>query len=253
MYLKYTTTGYLFISPEDDCKMIVNVMLDTDYHEEFCLAVDFSPEFVARLMEAGFLVMSSKIWDDKEPVIAEPEEIDPIFSGSVPQYLLLPKLHLERSALFFENLIIKKSIKRFLPRYELRPDVEFERIVDRCVEKHGDDWLTSPLVDCIKKIRYLNKTGVYPMSFALYRGGELVAGEFGVVCGDVYTSYSGYYDEDNAGTVQLILTTQYLSKQGFSFFDLGMPLNYKDDLGAVNITPVEFVSLFRGIKKEAVS
>jgi len=247
MYLKYTSAGYLFISPEDDCETIVDAMLLTGYNEEFCLANNFEPEFVARLMEAGFLVMSMVIKNEDD----EDEE---------PLYILLPKLHIERSALFFDNLHIKKSIRKFFNGrknlYELRADAEFDRIADRCVEKHGADWLTPPLVDCIKKIRnsvsssdsraaLLPALNAYPASFGLYRDGELVAGEFGVVCGSVYTSYSGYYDEENAGTVQIILTTNYLKEHGFSFFDLGMPLKYKTDLGAIDINPQEFVQLFR--------
>jgi Leu/Phe-tRNA-protein transferase len=249
MYLHYTSTGYLLISPEDNCHRIVDAMLAIGYTEEFCIALDFSPEFVARLMEAGFLVMSSEI--DRE----EDGDQD---SENGPEYILLPKLHLVRSALFFENLHIKKSIRRFLNRYELRPDTDFELILDRCVQVHGADWLTPPLVSSIKKIRKNARTiqpvlsagdrraaAVYPTSFALYREGKLVAGEFGVIAGRVYTSYSGYYDEDNAGTVQMILTTRYLEQQDFSFFDLGMPLEYKSDLGATDISPEEFVPLFR--------
>ena len=241
MRLRYTRSGLLFISPDDDCRAIVDAMLVTDYNEDFCISDDFSPEFVKRLMEAGFLIMSAKITED---------------DNEKPEYVLLPKLHLERSALFFENLHVKKSITRFLDKYKLRADAEFNRIVDRCVEKHGDGWLTPPLVECIKKIRedspektedrLVPVTGVYPASFALYRGDELAAGEFGIVCGKVYTSYSGFYDEDNAGTVQLLLAARHLQEQGFSFFDLGMPLDYKSDLGAANINPHEFVRLFRG-------
>ena len=238
MYLHYTPIGWLYIFPQDDCGAIVDAMVATDYDKEFCVAEGFDPEFTARLMEAGFLVMSVNIGEDE------------------PDYIMLPKLHLERSVLFFEKLRVKKSIRRFLTRYELRADVEFDRIVDRCVEKHGEEWLTPPLVDCIKKIRSRapgsQEKGrlepaphAYPASFALYRDGELAAGEFGVVCGNIYTSYSGFYEEDNAGTVQLILTARYLQEHGFSFMDLGMPLDYKTDLGAVDITPKEFVRLFR--------
>jgi Leu/Phe-tRNA-protein transferase len=242
MHLNYTLSGHIYISPEDDCRAVVNAMLALDYDEEFCIARDFSPEFVSKLMEAGFLAMSANLAEEDDE----------------PYYILLPKLHLVRSALFFENLHIKKSIRRFLDRYELRADAEFDRIIDRCVEKHGGDWLTPPLVDCIKKIRKSHPDGpensgrlvpapnARPASFALYRDGELTAGEFGVVCGSVYTSYSGFYDEDNAGTVQLILAARYLQEQGFLFFDLGMPLDYKNDLGAVDISPPEFVQLFRG-------
>jgi len=256
VYLRYTLSGHIYISPEDDCHDITDAILATEYDQDFCLAGDFEPEFIARLMEAGFLVMSVNLSEEGEP-----------------DYILMPRLHLVRSALFFENLHIKKSIRRFLNRYELRPDAEFESILDRCVEKHNSDWLTPPLVDCIKKIRRacdnigggdtggggaLGNTGgendsgrlvpsdnARPASFALYREGKLVAGEFGVVCGKVYTSYSGFYDEDNAGTVQIILAALHLQEQGFLFLDLGMPLDYKKDLGAVDISAEEFVSLFR--------
>jgi len=240
MELKYTLSGYIYIAPSDDCNEVVDAMLETNYSEEYCLAEVFTPDFIAKLMEAGFLVMSLNL------------------SKEDPFYILLPKLHLVRSALFYENLHIKKSIRKLLTRYELRADADFDYIIDRCVEKHGDDWLTVPLVDSIKKIRQnaienrptqetLSPVPyAYPASFALYRDGKFAAGEFGVVCGKVYTSYSGFYDEDNAGTVQLILAARYLQEHGFSFFDLGMPLDYKSDLGAVDITPEEFVRLFRG-------
>jgi Leu/Phe-tRNA-protein transferase len=241
MHLYFTPAGWLYISPDDDCGAIVDAMLAIDYNEEFCIAEGFDPEFTARLMEAGFLVMSANIREDGEPF-----------------YIMLPKLHLERSVLFFEDLHVKKSIRRFLNRYELRADAEFDRILDRCVEKHDSDWLTPPLVDCIKKVRHAALDGgaeagrlkpsdyAYPASFALYRDGKLAAGEFGVVCGKVYTSYSGFYEEDNAGTVQIILAARYLQEHGFSFFDLGMPMDYKTDLGAVDIDPRAFVQLFRG-------
>jgi Leu/Phe-tRNA-protein transferase len=240
MELKYTLSGYIYITPSDDCREVVDAMLETNYSEEYCLADSFAPDFIAGLMEAGFLVMSVNISEEDS------------------FYVLLPKLHLVRSALFYKNLHIKKSIRKLLNRYELRADADFDYIIDRCVEKHGDDWLTVPLVDSIKKIRQNAIANLpaqetlspvpyaYPASFALYRDGKFAAGEFGVVCGKVYTSYSGFYDEDNAGTVQLILAARYLQEHGFSFFDLGMPLKYKSDLGAVDITPEEFVRLFRG-------
>jgi len=198
-------------------------------------------------MAAGFLVMSTGFGNaDDEDAEASRESASP---EPEEQYILLPKLHLTRSALFFDNLHIKKSVRRYLDRYELRPDADFELIVNRCQEIHGDDWLTAPLVAAIGNIRQNRLHGVYPMSFALYRNDKLVAGEFGVKAGKVYTSYSGYYDESNAGTVQLILTTRWLRENGFAFFDLGMPMDYKTALGATDISPEEFIALFRAARR----
>ena len=240
MILHFTETGLLIILPRDNPRRIVDAMLETGYNEEFCVSLDFTPDFIARLMAAGFLVMSVKAADDAdEDAAANPETAPP------EQYILLPKLHLTRSALFFGNLHIKKSVKRYLDRYELRPDADFDFIVNRCQEIHGKDWLTGPLIAAVRDIRKDRLHGVYPMSFALYRDDKLVAGEFGVKVGKVYTSYSGYYDESNAGTVQLILATRYLEENGFAFFDLGMPMEYKTALGAQDISPEDFVALFR--------
>ena len=225
MFLRYTEDGFLVIFPEDDLPRIVDAMLETNYSEEFCVSLDFTPEFIARLMQAGFLVMSVQLSNDN--------------------FILLPKLHLVRSALFFDRLHVKRSIKRRLSRYELRFDSDFDRILDRCLEVHGEDWLTPPLVHAIRTIRKHRLCGLKPTSFGLYRDGKLVAGEFGIQLGRVYTSYSGYYDESNAGTVQLILATRYLQQNGFAFFDLGMPMEYKNDLGAIDISPEEFVAHFR--------
>jgi Leu/Phe-tRNA-protein transferase len=172
--------------------------------------------------------------------------------------IILPKLHLERSALFFKNLHVKRSIRPFLPRYELRFDTDFKTIVNKCIQTHGEVWLTPSLIQSVFSIRdqnislleqnqlILSPTAFpLPVSFSLYRDGKLKAGEFGVICGRVYTSYSGFKEEDNAGTVQMILMTHALEEAGFDFLDFGMPLDYKTDLGAQNISPEHFVALFR--------
>lgn len=219
------------ILPEDDCDILAELLPRVDYNEDFCLALDFEPGFIARLMAAGFLVMSMILQEEKP--------------GEQALTLMLPKHHLIRSCLFFPELHIKKSIRSRLSRYELRFDADFDLILDKCIETHGADWLTPPLVKAIREIRANPSLPARPVAFGLYRGGTLVAGEFGIIAGKVYTSYSGYTEESNAGTVQMILTAQYLERSGFAFWDLGMPLDYKLTLGAREISREDFMDLFR--------
>uniref|UniRef100_A0A7C3ILN6 Leucyl-tRNA--protein transferase n=1 Tax=Gracilinema caldarium TaxID=215591 RepID=A0A7C3ILN6_9SPIR len=221
---------------------VVNALIRHNYQEEFCLSQSFDTEFIRALMEAGFLVMS---YADENDAI------------------LMPKLHLERSVLFFNNLHISKSAKRLLARYTLKPFDMVPQIIKTCVTAHGDDWLTEPLQEAFGKLawpsavdadrnRWMAADNVLPppsrtfcSAFGLYRDNTLVAGEFGVVSGGVYTSYSGFFTENGAGTVQMILTAQYLEKQGFAFWDLGMPLEYKSALGAVELDRRTFIQKFR--------
>ena len=246
--LRYFPSGHVYIEPGDDCDMVVDSLLETEYGEEFCLASGFDEEFISRLMEAGFLVMSAKLAE--EELTGEESREAATMRVKRPElfYVLLPKLHLVRSALFFPELHIKKSICRFLPRYELRIDTDFDLILDKCVQIHNADWLTPPLVNALKCLHRQN-TRAKPVSFGAYRDGELKAGEIGVTIGRVYTSYSGYYEEDNAGTVQMILMAKWLEQTGFDFLDLGMPLDYKTHLGARDITPHRFVELFRAARR----
>jgi len=245
--LRYLPSGHVYIDPKDDCDRVVDALLKTDYSEEFCLALDCEEDFISRLMEAGFLVMSVELKDDKgggkDNGEGQPD----------PFYIFLPKLHLVRSVLFFSELHIKRSVRRFLKCYELRVNEDFDLILDKCVKIHGADWLTPPLTGILKNLNrnagsHRQYGQVRPVSFAVYREGELKAGEIGVVIGRVYTSYSGYYEEDNAGTVQMILMARWLEKTGFDFLDFGMPLDYKTALGAQNIKPARFVELFRAAR-----
>jgi Leu/Phe-tRNA-protein transferase len=240
--LRYTESGHLFIDSGDDPFAIAAALEASGYGEDFCLAVDFSPRFVGRLMGAGFLVMSMLLEGG---------------SGRPPACLLLPKMHLERSVLFFGELHEGRTLRRLIPRYELRRDFgprsggeagnpgEFGNILERCARRHGEDWLTPPLRESFLAL-YAGPLPACPrmVSFGLYREGRLVAGEFGAVAGRVYTSYSGYYDEDSAGSVQLALTGRWLREAGFAFWDLGMDIPYKRGLGARPISRGKFLELF---------
>ena len=237
--IRYTESGLIFMDGKDDCDIVVDAMLVSGYNEEFCISLDWDTRFISDLMKAGFLVMSSTIPANEE----NPDPLD----------VVLPKLHLVRSVLFFKDLHIKRRIRPFLSDYELRFDTDFETIVDKCVRIYGEGWLTPSLIKSIFLIReqsaklplLVPTVSPQPVSFSVYRDGQLKGGEFGVICGKVYTSYSGYKEESNAGTVQMILMIRALEKAGFSFFDFGMPLDYKTDLGAQDISPEQFVFLFR--------
>jgi leucyl/phenylalanyl-tRNA--protein transferase len=238
--LALTSSGHFIIGPGIDTDVLIDVIIASNYDEEFCISRSFSPGFVAQLMYSGFLVMSAHL---------TPDEAD----GK--KYILLPKHHLTRNVLFFDDLHVSKTVRRIIDRsspvYELRMNTDYDRIVENCVARHGDDWLTKPLLGSLRRIRKNESSNVFPCSFGLYRDDELCAGEFGVATGRVYTSYSGYRDGNSEGAIQMILTACHLKQNDFDFWDLGMPLNYKYTLGAHDIGIREFTKIFRAARKNA--
>jgi Leu/Phe-tRNA-protein transferase len=240
--LRFTDSGHIFIGPGDDPQIIASLLDLIAYGEEFCLALDFSAPFIARLMAAGFLVMS-EIPGDKEGGRA----------------ILLSVMHLKRSVLFFDKLHEGRTVKRLIPRYELRaegldgepgpettPGSLFKAVLEHCVRVHGEGWLTPALRRSFLALGPAAESRDPRMAvFGLYREGRLVAGEFGAVAGRVYTSYSGYKEENSAGTVQLVLAGRRLRDSGFAFWDLGMLLPYKEKLGARAVDRGEFLDRFR--------
>ena len=230
--LRYSPSGHAVVLEGDDADETADALVAEDYDEEFCLSPSFDPEFMAKLMEAGFLVMA-------------------VESGRSP--LLLPKLHLERAVLDFADLHEGRTARRLSNRYELVVDGDFETILDRCAAVHGDDWLIPGLRSAFRSLHRARGGGFGPgaagrarlASFALRRNGQLVAGEFGVTVGRAYTSYSGFTDEKSAGTVQLLMTARFLRESHSAFWDLGMPMRYKEVLGARRVGRADFLSRFR--------
>jgi Leu/Phe-tRNA-protein transferase len=233
-----TQSGLFLIGPGIDTDVLIDIIIMSNYGEEFCISYNFSSGFVAQLMYSGFLVMSACL-DSGE--------------AGGKKHILLPKHHLIRNVMFFENLHVSRTARRMInrasPAYELRVNTDYDRIVENCVARHGDEWLTKPLLNSLRRIRKNEASAVLPCSFGLYRDGSLCAGEFGAITGRVYTSYSGYHDGNSEGTMQMILTARHLKQSGFDFWDLGMPLDYKYTLGAHDIGIREFIKIFRAARR----
>ena len=72
--------------------------------------------------------------------------------------------------------------------------------------------------------------------------GALAGGELGYSVGGIYSSLTGFSEEDAAGSVQLLALGQLLTKCGFEYWDLGMDLDYKRRLGAELIPRSDFLA-----------
>lgn len=162
--------------------------------------------------------------------------------------LKFPKLHSGKT--------IKRHLRQYAGRYKLKYDSDFDAIFTQCQRHYKDDYCD---VLYMENLRFLfstmkqNDDSPKAVCVGLYLDGNLVAGDIGVQTGRVYTSYSGYHDVSDTGSVQLIMLAQYLEENGFAFLDFGPnTINprfevYKYRMGAEKMSNEKYHKLFHSV------
>ncbi|MGK5094165.1 hypothetical protein WDW89_19390 [Deltaproteobacteria bacterium TL4] len=195
--------------------------------EEFCFSYSFDPDFVAAIGYHGYLPMAMSQED---------------------QHLLLIKLHQQRCVLQFDKLHISRTVKKRSRQYDFSVDQAFEQCIEQIIVQHHNNWLHPPLVQTLVELFHHHQYPIKTHSFELWSENRLVAGEIGFVAGACYTSLSGFYCQNSAGSIQLCASGALLQKSGFAFWDLGMELPYKLTLGAVSVPRHQFLSSHRKVR-----
>ena len=194
---------------------LVTALIDDRGEGDFCGCLRSDPEMVAASCAHSFLPMSE---------------------DQTGFEVLLVKAHDVRSVLEFDDIVVAKSTVRRARDLRLRVDVDFESCMAEAIHTHESmgrgRWLTDSLCASLIDLHYRPRHGVQSRSFEIYAEGKRVAGEIGYSCGRAYTSMSGYFRQSGTGSVQLAALAQLLRESGFAFWDLGMELDYKHELGA---------------------
>ena len=209
--------------------------LEGSLEGDYCWSLCFAPEFLRTLCAEGFVPISCEL------------------GGNTGLFVLLPKLHEHRCVLHFDSLHVPRKVRRRALReaHRLSVDDAFDAVLAGCVRQHGDTWLHPPLRSALEAMRSAadpvagDASAVRVCSFALWHGRELVAGEFGVAIGRVYTSFSGFHTANGAGALQIVLTARLLRRAGFAWWDLGQAHDYKIAHGASVMPRTLFLDHFR--------
>lgn len=225
------------------------------YHGDFCYSPIFHPTLIGQLMIEGFLTIASP-------------------------YFLLPKLHEQRCIIDLKSdhsngIHISKSTKKKANRFVLTTNQAFDDIITRCHNQHGTTcWLYPQLVAAFRTIFEQTKNNgsfitkiidnkssssssprlchlrFYSIEVWNSTTGKLAAGELGYTVGSIYTSLTGFSDEDSAGSVQLAALGAILTKQQFTMWDLGMEMGYKRSLGSILMQRDQFVATVKDVREQ---
>lgn len=218
------------IREDDDMDEAVQYILEKDTGD-FTWSLCFDPDFLHRLFSYGFITIAIEVSGG---------------SARGPLYVLLPKLHRERCVLNIRDVKVTRQARKKSSRYTITTNQAYEQVVAGCLEQHGESWLYPPIIAAFDKLH-----GVVVHSIELWEGDRLVAGELGYAFGQVYTSLTGFYFDSGTGTIQLGALGGALHHCGYTLWDLGMELDYKASIGAINIPRRDFLAKFNTLSKQA--
>ncbi len=198
--------------------------LDATDSEEFAISQRFDREFFVAVCRHGFLPMAAQTDTDT--------------------FWFLVKCHRQREVLDFPNLHISRSTRRAARGKTITINGNFPAVIDGITAAHEQSWLLPPYVELLFDLYAHPEPGFSVCSFEVYDEETLVAGEVGYQCGSVYTSLSGFYTASGAGMVQLCATARLLESAEVAFWDLGMVVPYKEQIGARRLDRYRFLERF---------
>lgn len=280
----------LHIGEQDDLEQKVEEIMRRNLGD-FSWSIDFSVDFVARLLFHGFVPICTRLGDDDAESEADDHESSPDQQHGKPDgmtspakrqnavmeplFVLLPKLHRKRCVVqHLQDLRVDRGARKRSRRFHLTIDAASSQVIQGCLEQHGESWLYPPVreafvgllgrrpgsedKDAKGQIKADTIAGsdapVVMHSVELWAdGNQLVAGELGYSCGCMYTSLTGFHRENGAGVVQLLALAGLLLRSKFKCWDLGMNLEYKAALGAQDVDRADFVSLQRELRADVGS
>uniref|UniRef100_A0A6B2LGP7 Leucyl/phenylalanyl-tRNA--protein transferase n=1 Tax=Arcella intermedia TaxID=1963864 RepID=A0A6B2LGP7_9EUKA len=161
-------------------------------------------------------------------------------------YAMAVKLSQVECILKYPDLHMEKRSKQRAKQFTVSVNQDFVQVVEKCVKVKGENWLCAPLRRSFIEIhRNPHLYGPKLISFEVWEGDNLVAGELGHVIGKIYTSLTGFYERTGTGTIQLCATGQLLHEAGIEIWDFEMSHPYKLAIGAKEIPRETWIQLHK--------
>jgi leucyl/phenylalanyl-tRNA--protein transferase len=106
---------------------------------------------------------------------------------------------------------VTRSLRRILPRFEVRVDTEFVRVIETCADpSRPGRWITPEIVGAYVE---LHEAG-WAHSVETWQDGELVGGLYGVAIGGLFAGESMFHLVRDASKVALVHLYELLAHDG---------------------------------------
>lgn len=198
---------------------------------------------VSKANEDGFLAIGGDLSPERL-VLAYKSGIFPWFEEGDPILWWSPN---PRMVLFFEDLVVSKSMRNILNRdlFKVTFNHDFRGVISNCqkIKREGQQgtWITNEMIQAYCK---LNELGV-AKSVEVWQDDQLVGGLYGVDLGTVFCGESMFSKVTNASKVAFIYWSRYLEENNYKLMDCQIYNPHLESLGCREITRDHFIEILK--------
>ena len=198
---------------------------------------------VSKASEDGFLAIGGDLSPERL-VLAYKSGIFPWFEEGDPILWWSPN---PRMVLFFEDLVVSKSMRNILNRYSFKVTFnhDFRGVISNCQKikregQHGT-WITNDMIEAYCR---LNELGI-AKSVEVWQDDELVGGLYGVDLGNIFCGESMFSKVANASKVAFIHWSRHLEANNYKLLDCQIYNPHLESLGCREIARDEFIEILK--------
>ena len=150
-----------------------------------------------------------------------------------------------RMVLFFEDLIISKSMRNILNRnvFKVTFNQDFKAVISNCrsIKREGQKgtWISDEMIEAYCK---LHELGI-AKSVEVWQNEELVGGLYGVDLGNVFCGESMFSKVSNASKVAFISLANKLKNENYKLLDCQVYNEHLESLGCKEIDREDFMKI----------
>ncbi|CAN1529483.1 Aat Leu/Phe-tRNA-protein transferase [Flavobacteriaceae bacterium] len=150
-----------------------------------------------------------------------------------------------RMVLFFEDLIISKSMRNILNRniFKVTFNQDFKAVISNCrsIKREGQNgtWISDEMIEAYCN---LHKLGI-AKSVEVWQNEELVGGLYGIDLGNVFCGESMFSKVSNASKVAFITLANQLKKDSYKVLDCQVYNEHLESLGCKEIDREDFMKI----------
>lgn len=173
-----------------------------------------------------------------------PVEAPPVVPGRRPRAVLGWWSPDPRGVLPLDRLVVSRSLRRSLRRYEIRVDTAFSDVVAACADParpHG--WITAEIAAAYRRLHDLG--WAHSVEAWSVDDGTLAGGLYGVAVGGLFAGESMFHHRRDASKVALVALVDMLREGGAGLLDVQWRTPHLASLGVVEIPRAEYLDRLR--------